>query len=83
MRSGGALVCLISRYCAVGQLAGAKAMDILVGGKPPGQLPVEALKRFSLLVNMRVARKLRMYPPIDMLNDTEMIATHPDEGLPS
>lgn len=74
VRSGGALVGLVSRYFSVGQLAGAKAVDILVGDKAPGQLPVETLKRFSLLVNMQVAHSLRMYPPIDMLNYAEVIA---------
>lgn len=74
VRSGGALLGLVSRYYSVGQLAGAKAVDILVGGKPAGALPVETLKRFSLLVNMRVAHSLRMYPPIDMLNYAEVIA---------
>lgn len=74
VRAGGALVGLVSRYHSVGQLAGAKAVDILAGGKAPGQLPVETLQRFSLLVNMRVAHSLRMYPPIDMLNYAEVIA---------
>lgn len=74
VRSGGALLGLISRYYSVGQLAGAKAVDILAGGKAPGSLPVETLKRFALLVNMRVAHSLRMYPPIDMLNYAEVIA---------
>lgn len=74
VRAGGALVGLVSRYHSVGQLAGAKALEILAGGKAPGQLPVETLRRFSLLVNIRVAHSLRMYPPIDMLNYAEVIA---------
>ena len=74
VRSGGALLGLISRYYSVGQLAGAKAVEILVGGKPAGALPVETLKRFALLVNMRIAHSLGMYPPIDMLNYAEVIA---------
>lgn len=74
VRSGGALLGLVSRYWSVGQLAGAKAAQILVGGKPPGSVPVETLKRFSLLVNMRVAHTLHLYPPIDMLNYAEVIA---------
>ncbi len=74
VRSGGALVGLISRYYSVGQLAGVKAHAILVEGRAPGTIPVETLKRFSLLVNMQVARELRLYPPIDMLNYAEVIA---------
>ena len=74
VRSGAALTGLVSRYYSVGQLAGAKAVEILVGGKSPATIPVERLKRFSLLVNMRVAHSLRLYPPIDMLNYAEVIA---------
>lgn len=83
VRSGGALVGLVSRYYSVGQLAGAKALDILVSGKPAGQIPVETLKRFSLLVNMRVAKALELYPPIDMLNYAEVIAIGSGEQQPS
>lgn len=83
VRSGGALVGLVSRYYSVGQLAGAKARDILVGGKAPGQVPVETLKRFSLLVNMQVAHRLKLYPPMDMLDYAEIIAIGPAQGQPS
>ena len=83
VRTGGALVGLVSRYYSVGQLAGAKARDILVGGKAPGQVPVETLKRFSLLVNMQVAHRLRLYPPMDMLDYAEVIAIGPAQGQPS
>lgn len=74
VRSGAALVGLVSRYYSVGQLAGAKAVEILVQGKSPASIAVERLKRFSLLVNMYVAHSLRLYPPIDMLNYAEIIA---------
>ena len=65
---------LISRYYSVGQLAGSKAYAILAEGQAAGNIAVETLKRFSLLVNMQVARELRLYPPIDMLNYAEVIA---------
>jgi putative ABC transport system substrate-binding protein len=74
VRSGGALVGLVSRYVSVGQLAGAKAVDILRNGKQASALPIETLKRFSLIVNMGVARSLGgVYPPIEMLNYAEVI----------
>ena len=74
VRSGAALTGRVSRYYSGGQLGGAKAVEILVGGESPAAIPVERLKRFSLLVNMRVAHSLRLYPPIDMLNYAEVIA---------
>lgn len=73
IRRGGALVGLISRYHSVGQLAASKAMRILVGGEDPATIPVETLKRFSLIVNLPVAHTLQLYPPIEMLSYAEVI----------
>ena len=79
VRQGGALVGLISRYHSVGQLAAAKAVDILVHRKAPADIPIETLKRFSLLINMRTAKQLGgVYPPIDMLNYAEVISLGKD-----
>ena len=76
VRSGGALVGLVSRYNSIGQLAAAKAVDILVHGKPASSLQIETLKRFSLIVNIGLARALGgVYPPIEMLNYAEVINT--------
>lgn len=75
VREGGALVGLVSRYYSVGQLAAAKAVEILVHGKAPKDIPIETLKRFSLIINMRVARTLQIYPPITMLNYAEIVTT--------
>ena len=74
VRTGGALLGLVSRYYAVGQLAGAKALEILQGGHSPEQAGVQTLPRFALMVNMAAAHRLRMYPPMDMLNFAEIIA---------
>ncbi|MEZ0214994.1 MAG: ABC transporter substrate-binding protein [Xanthobacteraceae bacterium] len=73
VREGGALVGLVSRYYSVGQLAAQKAIDILVDRRPPATVPIETLKRFSLIINMRVARALGAYPPIAMLDYAEVI----------
>lgn len=74
VRSGGALVGLVSRYRSVGQLAASRAIDILESRKPASSLPIETLKRFSLIVNLRTAKDLGgIYPPIDMLNYAEII----------
>ncbi|MCK0209440.1 ABC transporter substrate-binding protein [Starkeya koreensis] len=70
-----ALLGLVSRYYTVGQLTGTRAEQILVDGRKPGDIPVEALSRFSLIVNMEVAHKLHLYPPLLMLNAIEAIKT--------
>ncbi len=63
-----ALISLISRYYSLGQLTGYKAEQILTRGVPPEDIPIETLKRFALIINMPLARELKMYPPLAMLN---------------
>jgi putative ABC transport system substrate-binding protein len=73
VREGGALVALVARYYSVGQLAASKALKILEQGIPPEDIPIETLKRFSLIINMKVAKELDLYPPIEMLNYAEVL----------
>lgn len=75
VREGGALVGLVSRYYSVGQLAAAKAIEILVQKRKPADVPIETLKRFSLIINMRIAKTLGIYPPIAMLNYAEIVTS--------
>ncbi len=65
---GDALISLISRYYSVGQLTGHKAEQILVDGVAPADIPIETLKRFALIINMKMAREMELYPPLAMLN---------------
>ena len=73
MRTGNALTGVVSRYFSVGQLAGVKAADLLLGRKTVAQTPVESLKRFSIMVNMQMAQQLELYPPLPVLNYAEVI----------
>jgi putative tryptophan/tyrosine transport system substrate-binding protein len=75
VREGGALVALVSRYYSVGQLAASKALKILARGTPPQDIAIETLSRFSLIINMRVAKALELYPPIEMLNYAEVLTS--------
>ncbi|MGF7158909.1 putative ABC transport system substrate-binding protein [Rhodoligotrophos appendicifer] len=75
IREGGALVALVARYYSVGQLAASKALKILEQGIPPEDIPIETLKRFSLIINMPVAKQLELYPPIEMLNYAEVLTS--------
>ena len=74
LREGDGLVGLVSRYYSVGQLAASKAVQILVEKRAPKDIPIETLKRFALIINMKVAKRLSVYPPIVMLNYAEVIA---------
>jgi putative ABC transport system substrate-binding protein len=73
MRSGKALAGLVSRYYNCGQFAGFKAAQILLDGKKPDEIPVEALNRFSLTIRMETAIALDLYPPLSLLRYAEIV----------
>ena len=75
MREAGSIAGLVARYDSVGQLAAVKCLQILVEKRPAASIPVEMLKRFSLIINMKVARELEIYPPISMLNYAEILTS--------
>ena len=66
---------LVSPLYAVGRFAGFKAEQILVGGMDPGEIPIETLARFSFVVNMEAAHKLKVYPPMEILRFAQFIKT--------
>jgi len=67
------LLAIANRYYNVGQLAALQAKRVLVDHVAPDQLEIERLKRSSLIVNMDTARKLALYPPMDILKYAELI----------
>jgi len=73
IRKGKAMAGLVASFYEVGQFAGYKVEQILMGGRKPAEVPIDALSRFSLLINMQVARELKVYPPITMLRYAEVI----------
>ncbi|MGN6527578.1 MAG: ABC transporter substrate-binding protein [Burkholderiaceae bacterium] len=73
LMASGALLGLVSRYYNVGQFAAYKAERILSGQAPAQRIPVETLTRFSLQIDLRVARRLDVLPPLEMFNYAELI----------
>lgn len=73
LRKASALFGLVSRYDNLGRLTAHKAAQILRDKKRPGDIPVETLKRFSLVIRMDIARRLNFYPPISMLDYAELV----------
>ncbi|MGH6937385.1 ABC transporter substrate-binding protein [Hypericibacter sp.] len=61
-----ALMSVAARDYDVGNLAGQQVASVLNGSKP-GDLPVLAIDQFAYLVNMKVAKKLNLYPPVEFL----------------
>ncbi|MBI3445470.1 MAG: ABC transporter substrate-binding protein [Magnetospirillum sp.] len=63
----------VYRYYTVGQLTAYKAEQILVHKMAPGDIPIDAPKRLSVLINMPVVRQLGLFPPMKLLGLAEVI----------
>lgn len=68
-----ALLSVSARYYAVGELAARQAQRILVEGVNPGQLPVLAMTQFAFVINMESARRLKLFPAIELLQIAETV----------
>jgi putative ABC transport system substrate-binding protein len=68
-----ALLAVASRYYSVGKLAGFQAKKILITKLAPIDLPILSLSRYSYVINMETARKLKLYPPIKVLRYAEIV----------
>lgn len=82
VRTSYALMGIINRYYLVGQLTAYKAKQILVDGLDPKEIPIEAPKRFSFMINLPVALRLGRYPPMNLLKFAEIIGNNADASSP-
>lgn len=73
VRGGYGMAALAGSFHEVGQFAGLKAEQILRDGIPASRVPIEALSRFTMLVNIEVCKKLGVYPPLPMLKYAEIV----------
>jgi len=73
VRTSQALMGVINRYYTVGQLTAHKAKQILVDHVAAESIPIEAPKRFSYMINMKAALKLKLFPPMSLLKFAEVI----------
>jgi putative ABC transport system substrate-binding protein len=64
---------LVSNYSNAGAFAGYKAEQILLGKTVAGKIPIETLQRFALVVNMKAATQLGVYPPLDLIKIAELL----------
>lgn len=71
-RKGDILLGLISPLAGIGQVSAYQAAQILFHDKRAGDLATPTLTRHSVLINMRAARSLRLYPPMKMLQFAEI-----------
>jgi putative ABC transport system substrate-binding protein len=73
VRDSHALLSIAARYQDVGQLAGRHVKSILVDGKRPGDLPVLSVDQYAYVVNMTTAKKLNMFPSVEILQIAETV----------
>lgn len=71
-REGEVLLGLISPQAGIGQAAAHQAAQILFHGKHPADLRTLTVTRYSVLINMRAARALKLYPPMKLLQFAEI-----------
>ena len=45
----------------------------MLSGTPAGQIPIQTLTRFSLLIRMATARTLGVFPPMNLLRYAEPV----------
>lgn len=67
------LLAVANRYYNVGRLAGSQAKKVLFDGEEPGTLPIPSLSRYSIFINIEVAKKLNLFPPIQLLRFAELV----------
>jgi putative ABC transport system substrate-binding protein len=70
---GDALFGVVNRYDQVGRFSARQALRILRDGTPAANIPVELPRRFSYLINLRIAQRLGRYPPLPLLDVAEII----------
>ncbi|ARJ64372.1 ABC transporter substrate-binding protein [Magnetospirillum sp. ME-1] len=63
----------VYRYYTVGQLTAYKAEQILVRKIAPKDIPIDAPKRLSVLINMPVVRQIGLFPPMKLMGLAEII----------
>jgi len=61
----------------VGAYAAFKAQQILIDGIAAGHIPATPLKRFSILINLPVAARLHLYPPMVLLPLAQLVPDMP------
>lgn len=73
VRENQALVSIAARAWDVGRAGAEQALRILRDGAVPGDLPIERVTDFAYVVNMDVARRLNIFPPVAILQVAETI----------
>ncbi len=73
VRTSNALLGVVNRYYNIGQFTAYRAQQVLSKKKRPIDMPIESPSRFSIIINMKAAKAIRLYPPMTLLKFSEVI----------
>ncbi len=73
VRAGDALMSVSVSYYETGRLAGRQVEHILNLGIPAGDLPVLRMSNFAVLINIKLAGEIGLYPPVGLLTIAETV----------
>jgi putative ABC transport system substrate-binding protein len=73
IRDSGALMGLVSNYNTAGQFAAYKAEQVLTGKEKIDTIPIETLQRFTIVINMKTALKLNLFPPLSIIKIAQLL----------
>lgn len=73
VRTSNALLGVVNRYYNIGQFTAFRAQQVLFDKKKPVDMPIESPSRFSIIINMKAAKALSLFPPMSMLKFSEVI----------
>jgi putative ABC transport system substrate-binding protein len=73
VRGASAYLSVAAREYDVGTLAGQQISRILVDGMAPGDMKVVSVDQYAYVINMHAAKKLDLYPPLEILQVAEIV----------
>ena len=73
VREKQALFSIAARAADVGRMAAEQVLKILRDGHTPGDIPIARIQDFAYVVNIGVAQKLNIFPPVDVLRVAEIV----------
>lgn len=70
---GKAMIGLVTRYRNLGRYMGYLMKRVLIDGVAPENIPVSPLSRFTFALRLDIAKRLNLYPPLDVLRYAQIV----------
>jgi len=73
VRESQAYLSIAARDYDVGMLAGEQIKKILYEDRKPGELSILSIDQYAYVINMKTAKKIKLFPPVDILQIAEIV----------